>query len=127
MNLTQFFDALIKLQEYGYKIDSIKQVTDGKYYFVRFAYAHVCSGLAFGGIQYEIQFYKGYTQPISVYKMAAKKLKLEFDSSEEVSNIDEAVDFIIADIQKLEEELKEQERQKVLAKLTQRERELLGV
>jgi hypothetical protein len=59
--------------------------------------------------------------------MVAKKLKLEFDFSEEVSNIDEAVDFIIADIQKLEEELKEEERQKVLAKLTQRERELLGV
>jgi hypothetical protein len=127
MNLTQFFDASIKLQEYGYKIHSIEQVIDGKYYFVRFAYTDVCYGLAFGGIQYEIQFYKGSTQPILVHKMVAKKLKLEFDSSEEVSNIDEAVDFIITDIQKLEEELKEEERQKVLAKLTPKEREILGI
>jgi hypothetical protein len=127
VNLTQFFDASIKLQKYGYKIHSIEQNTDGKYYFIRFAYADVCSGLAFGGVQYEIQFYNGSTQPIFVYKMVVRKLKLEFEPSQEVSNIDEAVDFIIADIQKLEDQLKEEERQKVLAKLTQRERELLGV
>jgi hypothetical protein len=59
--------------------------------------------------------------------MVARQLRMDFEPSKEVSNIDEAVDFIIADIQKLEEQLKEEERQKVLAKLTQRERELLGV
>ena len=48
------------------------------------------------------------------------------DTTKEVSNIDEAVDFIIADIQKLQEEVKEGERQRVLAKLTQSERKLLG-
>ena len=127
MSLTQFFDASIKLQQYGYKIRSIEQDTDCKYYFIKFAYADVCSGLAFGGIQYEIQFYKGSTQPILVYKMVAKKLKLEFDSSKEVSDMDEAVDFIIADIHKIEEEEKQKERQKILDKLTPREREVLGV
>jgi hypothetical protein len=52
---------------------------------------------------------------------------MDVETIGEVPNIDEALDFIIADIQKIKEELKEQERQKVLAKLTQRERELLGV
>jgi len=127
MNLTQFFDASIKLEKYGYKIHSIEQDTDCKYYFVRFAYADVCSGFAFGGVQYKIQFYKGDTQPILVHKIVVKKLKLEFDSSEEVSNIDEAVDFIITDIQEIEAEEMKKERQKILEKLTPREREVLGV
>jgi hypothetical protein len=35
--------------------------------------------------------------------------------------------YLTADIQKIEEEVKKKERQKVLDKLTQRERELLGV
>ena len=127
MNLTQFFDASIKLQEYGYKIHSIEQDTDCKYYFIRFAYADVCFGLAFGGIQYEIQFYKGSTQPILVYKMVVKKMKLEFDITDQVSNMDEAIDLIIADIQKIEEEEKQKERQKLLDKLTPKEREILGI
>ena len=59
--------------------------------------------------------------------MVARQLRMDFELSKEVSNIDEAVDFIIADIQKLQEEVKEGERQRVLAKLSQRERELLGV
>jgi hypothetical protein len=127
MNLTQFFDASIKLQKYGYNIYSIEQDTDCKYYFVRFAYAHVCSGFAFGGVQYEIQFYKGDTQPILVHRMVVKKLKLEFDTTEQVSNIDEVIDFIIADIQEIEAEEMKKERQKILDKLTPREREVLGI
>ena len=125
MNLTQFFDASIKLQQYGYNIYSIDAYD--KTYSVTFAYASVCSGLAFGGVQYVIQFYKGSTQPIFAHKMVVKKLKLEFDTTEQISNIDEAVDFIIADIQKIEEEEKQKERQKILDKLTPREREVLGV
>ena len=123
MNLTQFFDALIKLQTYGYLIYSI---AENKYnYFVRFAYTDVCS--AFGGVQYEVEFSKDSSQPNIVFKMVVRNLEYIMDTTKEVSNIDEAVDFIIADIQKLQEEVKEGERQKVLAKLTQRERELLGV
>ena len=123
MNLTQFFDALIKLQTYGYLIYSI---AENKYnYFVRFTYADVCS--AFGGVQYEMEFSKDSSQLDIAYKMVARQLRMDFELSKEVSNIDEAVDFIIADIQKLQEEVKEGERQKVLAKLSQRERELLGV
>ncbi len=126
MNLTQFFDASIKLQTYEYIIHSID--ADDKTYFVRFAYANVCSGLAFGGVQYNVSFSKGCSfYPISVTKILVKSLRFDFEPSYEVSNIDEAVDFIIDDIQKLEKELKEKERQKVLDKLTQRERELLGV
>jgi hypothetical protein len=125
MKLTQFFDALIKLQTYGYKIHFIDD--EDKTYGVTFAYADVCSGLAFGGVQYEIQFDKGSTQPVFLRKMVAGQLRVDFEPSKEVSNIDDAYDFIIADIQKLQEEVKEGERQKVLAKLTQRERELLGV
>jgi hypothetical protein len=125
MNLTQFFDASIKLQKYEYKIHSID--ADDKTYFVRFAYADVCSGLAFGGVQYDIEFYKGSTQPIFAHKMVVRQLRIDFETTHKVHSIDEAVDFIIADIQKLEDQLKEEERQKVLAKLTQRERELLGV
>jgi hypothetical protein len=126
MNLTQFFDALIKLQTYGYKIHFIDD--EDKTYDVTFAYADVCSSLAFGGVQYEMGFSKDSSQPyIIVNKMVARQLRMDFELSKEVSNIDEAVDFIIADIQKLQEEVKEGERQKVLAKLTQRERELLGV
>jgi hypothetical protein len=124
MNLTQFFDASIELQEYGYKIHFIDD--EDKTYGVTFAYADVCSGLASGGVQYEIQFSKGSTQPVFLHKMVVRQLRMDFELSKEVSNIDEAVDFIIADIQKLQEEVKEGERQKVLAKLTQRERELLG-
>jgi hypothetical protein len=125
MNLTQFFDASIKLQKYGYKIHFIDE--EDKTYAVTFAYADVCSGLAFGGVQYEIQFYKGSTQPVFLHKMVVRQLRMDFETSQKVSNIDEAVDYIIADIQKLEEQLREEERQRVLAKLTQRERELLGV
>ena len=125
MNLTQFFDALIKLQTYGYSIYSI---AENKYnYFVRFTYADVCSGLAVGGVQYEVEFSKDSSQPVFLHKMVARQLRMDFELSKEVSNIDEAVDFIIADIQKLQEEVKEGERQRVLAKLSQRERELLGV
>jgi hypothetical protein len=120
MNLTQFFDASIKLQNYGYNIYSIKE-DEYKNYFVTFAYADVCSALAFGGIKYTIDF--GPT-PRYVYK---EEPRTDVYINQKVSTIDEAVDFIIADIQKLEQELKEQERQKVLDKLTQRERELLGV
>lgn len=125
MNLTQFFDASIKLQKYGYKIHFIDE--DNKTYFVRFAYADVCSGFAFGGVQYEIQFHKGSTQPIFAHKLVARKLKMNFELPHEVYSIDEAVDFIIADIQKLEAEEREKERQKILNKLTPREREVLGV
>lgn len=122
MNLTQFFDALIKLQKYGYKIHHIEE-DEYKNRFVRFAYADVCSGLAF----YVMTFDHNSFQPKYVEKYVTKQMELCLDTTEQVSNIDEAVDFIIADIQKLEEEVKEKERQKVLAKLTQRERELLGV
>jgi len=125
MNLTQFFDASIKLQTYGYKIHFIDD--EDKTYGVTFAYADVCSGLASGGVQYEIQFIKGSIQPNIVFKMVVRNLEYIMDTTKEVSNIDEVVDFIIADIQKLQEEVKEGERQKVLAKLSQRERELLGV
>lgn len=126
MNLTQFFDASIKLQNYGYKIHYIEE-DEYKNRFVRFAYADVCSGLAFGGVQYDIEFYKGSTQPIFAHKMVTRQLRMDVETTCKVRSIDEAVDFIIADIQTLEEELKEEERQRVLAKLTQRERELLGV
>jgi hypothetical protein len=125
MNLTQFFDASIRLQEYGYKINFIDE--EDKTYGVTFSYADVCSGLAFGGVQYEIQFYKSSNQSVILHRMVGRKLRMDVETIGEVPNIDEALDFIIADIQKIEEELKEQERQKVLAKLTQRERELLGV
>jgi hypothetical protein len=120
MNLTQFFDASIKLQNYGCYIYSIRE-DEYKNYFVTFAYADVCSGLAFGGIKYTIDF---CPTPKYVYK---NEPRADVNINQKVSTIDEAVDFIIADIQKLEEEAKEGERQKVLSKLTQRERELLGV
>lgn len=126
MNLTQFFDASIKLQKYEYKILSISE-DEYKNYFVIFAYADVCSGLAFGGVQYEIEFSKDSSQPVFLHKMVVRQLRMDFETTYEVHSIDEAVDFIIADIQKLQEEVKEGERQKVLAKLSQRERELLGV
>jgi len=119
MNLTQFFDASIKLQNYGYKIKFIEQ-DEYKNYFVSFAHADVCSALAFGGIKYTIDF---CPTPKYVYK---HEPRTDVNINQKVSTIDEAVDFIIADIQKLEEEVKEGERQKVLSKLTQRERELLG-
>jgi hypothetical protein len=124
MNLTQFFDALIKLQTYGYKIDYIAE--DEYNYFVRFAYADVCSSLAFGGVQYKLGVSKDSSQPDMVYKMVVRNREYIMDTTKEVSNIDEAVDFIITDIQKLQEEVKEGERQRVLAKLTQSERKLLG-
>ena len=127
MNLTQFFDASIKLQKYGYKIHSIEQDTDCKYYFVRFAYADVCSGFAFGGVQYVIDFYKGSTQPIFAHKMVVRQLRMNGEITRTVHSIDEAIDFIITDIQKIEEEEKQKERQKILDKLTPREREVLGV
>ncbi len=119
MNLTQFFDASIKLQNYGCYIYSIRE-DEYKNYFVTFAHADVCSALAFGGIKYTIDF---YPTPKYVYK---QEPRTDVNINQKVSTIDEAVDFIIADIQKLEEEVKEGERQKVLSKLTQRERELLG-
>ena len=125
MNLKQFFDVSIKLQNYGYKIKFIDE--DDNTYVVVFAYANVCSGLAFGGVQYEIHFYKSPVYPFLVQKMTTRQLRIDFESSQEVSNIDEAIDFIVADIQKLEEQLKEDERQRILAKLTQREREILGL
>lgn len=127
MNLTQFFDASIKLQKYGYKIHSIEQDTDCKYYFIRFAYADVCFGLAFGGVQYDIEFYKGSTQPILLHRMVVKKLNMNVEITRTVHSIDEAIDFIITDIQKIEEEEKQKERQKILDKLTPREREVLGI
>jgi hypothetical protein len=126
MNLTQFFDASIKLQKYEYKILSISE-DEYKNYFVIFAYADVCSGLAFGGVQYEMEFSKDSSQPVFLHKMVVRQLRMDFETTYEVHSINEAVDFIIADIQKLQEEVKEGERQKVLAKLSQRERELLGV
>jgi hypothetical protein len=126
MNLTQFFDALIKLQGYGYKIHYIEE-DEYKNRFVRFAYADVCSDLAFGGVQYEMTFGHNSSQPECVVKFVVKQLEFWAEPTEMVSNMNEAVDFIIADIQKLQEEVKEGERQRVLAKLTQRERELLGV
>lgn len=126
MNLTEFFDALIKLQKYGYKIHSIEE-DEYKNRFVRFAYAHVCSGLAFGGVQYEMTFGHNSFQPECVVKFVVKQLEFWAEPTEMVSNMDEAVDFIIADIQEIEKEQREGERQRVLAKLTQRERELLGV
>ena len=126
MNLTQFLDASIKLQNYGYKIHFIEE-DEYKNRFVRFAYSDVFSGLAFGGVQYVMTFCGDSSQPKYVEKCVTKKLELCIGTTEQVSNIDEAIDFIIADIQKLEEEVKEKERQKVLAKLTQKERELLGV
>ncbi len=123
MNLTQFFDALIKLQTYRHLIHSIYE---NEYnYLVTFTY--VCSGLAFGGVQYEMKVWKDSSQPYVVNKMVVKLRGYIVDTVKEVSNIDEAVDFIIADIQKLQEKVKEGERQKVLAKLSQKERELLGV
>ena len=125
MNLTQFFDASIKLQQYGYNIYSID--ADDKTYSVTFAYASVCSGLAFGGVQYVIQFYKGSTQPIFAHKIVVRQLRMNAEITSTVHSIDEAVDFIIADIQKIEEEEKQKERQKILDKLTPREREVLGV
>jgi hypothetical protein len=127
MNLTQFFDASIKLQKYGYKIHSIEQDTDCKYYFIRFAYADVCFGLAFGGVQYEIQFYKGSTQPIFAHKIVVRQLRMNAEITSTVHSIDEAVDFIIADIQEIEAEEMKKERQKILDKLTPREREVLGI
>jgi len=119
MNLTQFFDATIKLQNYGYKINFIEQ-DEYENYFVTFTYADVCSGLAFGGNRYTIDF---CPTPNYVYK---RNSRTDVNINQKVSTVDEAVDFIIDDIQKLEKELKEKERQKVLDKLTQRERELLG-
>ncbi len=125
MNLTQFFDALIKLQTYGQLIQSIYE---NEYnYLVTFTHAEVCSGLAFGGVQYEMKVWKDSSQPNIVNKMVVTLRGYIVDTVKEVSNIDEAVDFIIADIQKLQEKVKEGERQKVLAKLSQKERELLGV
>ena len=124
MNLTQFFDATIKLQKYGYKINFIDE--GDKIYFVRFSYGSVCFGLAFGGIDYELQITKDsvISDNLMVRKIITDK---DMVTIKNVSNIDEAIDFIIADIQKIEEEVKEKERQKVLDKLTQRERELLGI
>ncbi len=74
-----------------------------------------------------MKVWKDSSQPNIVNKMVVTLRGYIVDTVKEVSNIDEAVDFIIADIQKLQEKVKEGERQKVLAKLSQKERELLGV
>jgi hypothetical protein len=56
MNLTQFFDASIRLQEYGYKINFIDE--EDKTYGVTFSYADVCSGLAFVEFSMKFSFIK---------------------------------------------------------------------
>jgi hypothetical protein len=126
MNLTQFFDTLIKLQKYGYGIRSIEE-DEYKNYFIKFAFDDVCSGLAFGGIQYIVSFSHESFQPVYVEKFVTEKLELCLDITEQFFNMDEAVDFIIADIQEIEAEEMKKERQKLLDKLTPREREILGI
>jgi len=123
MNQTELFDALIKLQYYGYGIYSVEKDESGNY-FIKFAFPDVCSGLAFGGIQYEIHFYP------TISKYLLKKLTRNRDNNgffQESFSIDEAVDFIIADIQEIEAEEIKKERQKILDKLTPKEREILGI
>ena len=123
MNQTELFDALIKLQHYGYGIYSVEKDESGNY-FIKFAFADVCSGLAFGGIKYEIHFY------LTSRKYLLQRLTRNRDNNgffQKSFSFDEAIDLIIADIQKIEEEEKQKERQKILDKLTPREREVLGV
>lgn len=119
--MTEFFDAIIKIQQHGYKLHLIERDKDA--YYVRFALADVVSNFAFGGLQYEVEFPKNYTQPVRIYKYALRKL----EESNDISTLDEAVDYIITDIEKINKQLEAEERQRILQKLTQREREILGV
>lgn len=124
--MTEFFDAVIKIQQYGYKVHYI-DADEYKNYFVRFALTDVVSNCAFGGLQYEMDFRRGSSQPSMVSKFIFKKLELVMDESNEISTLDEAVNYIITDIEKINKQLEEEERQRILQKLTQREREILGV
>ena len=124
MNLTQFFDASIKLQEYGYKIHSID--ADDKTYSVEFTHhTDICSSAAYyHRIRYYVSFCKSSTQQIFIGRMVGGNL---FGTIYSIDGADKAFDFIIADIQKIEEEEKQKERQKLLDKLTPKEREVLGI
>lgn len=126
LKLEYFFDLILKIQKkYGYKIYFIDESVDT--YFVKIAYSDVCSGVAFGGVQYELVFSKNPFKISYLNKIMPRQLRLDIEDTKSVSTLDEAVDFIILDIQKAEEVIKEQERQRALKKLTSRERELLGV
>jgi len=123
MNLTQFFDASIKLQQYGYKIQLIDE--DDKTYFVEFHHhTDICSSTAYRRIMYCVRFCKSSTQQIFIGRMVGGNL---FGTIYSIDGADKAFDFIIADIQEIEEEEKQKERQKLLDKLTPREREILGI
>ena len=124
--MTEFFDAVIKIQQYGYRVHYI-DVDEYKNYFVRFALTGVASNYAFGGLQYELEINRSSTQPVRVSKFIFKKLELVMDESNDISTLDEAVNYIITDIEKINKQLEEEERQRILQKLTQREREILGV
>jgi len=123
MNLTQFFDASIKLQQYGYKIQLIDE--DDKTYFVKFTHhTDIFSSTAYRRIKYYVSFCKSSTQQIFIQRMVGGNL---FGTIYSIDEADKAFDFIITDIQKIEEEEEQKERQKILEKLTPREREVLGV
>ena len=124
--MTYFFDAIIKIQQHGYTLHYI-DVDEYKNYFVRFSLIDVVSNCAFGGLQYEMEFLRGSSQPSMVCNYTFKKLELVLDERYELSTLDEAVNYIITDIQKINKQLEEEERQRILQKLTKREREILGV
>ena len=123
MNLTQFFDVSIKLQKYGYKIQLIDE--DDETYFVKFTHhTDICSSTAYRRIMYYVSFCKSSTQQIFIHRMVGGNL---FGTIYSIDEADKAFDFIIADIQEIEAEEIKKERQKILDKLTPREREVLGV
>jgi len=123
MNLTQFFDASIKLQQYGYKIQLIDE--DDETYFVKFTHhTDICSSTAYRRIMYYAKFCKSSTQQIFIHRMVGGNI---FGTIYSIDEADKAFDFIIADIQEIEAEEIKKERQKILDKLTPREREVLGV
>jgi hypothetical protein len=120
MDIKEIFEAVITLQEYGYKINLIEK-DEYENYFLTFALADVCSGLAFGGCEYTISL-----TPTPKY-VDKRIIRTDVDITQKVSTIEEAINFIVDDIKRFNEELKEEERKEALAKLTKREKELLGL
>lgn len=125
MIMTEFFDAVIKIQQNGYKLHSID--SDAYAYYIRFALTDVVSSYAFGGVQYELEFRRSSSQPVRITKFIFEKLEMVVDETNDISTLNEAVDYIITDVERINKQLEAEERQRILQKLTQREREILGV
>lgn len=118
--LKDFFDYIIQLQQLGYSIHSIADDECGNY-FVNFSVTSVSRGFAFGGIFYSIVL-------TSDGKISVEKKYGEYiHSFPYYDSLQIAFDVIKKDIQDEHKKREDRERKEVIAKLTPRERELLGI